>query len=207
MRKLSLKRRKFFPFIIFVSVILLSVFSAFYIAVSPAFSELAESSSANHLSTVLHSAILSAGENHDFSDLAEITKDGGKVTSIVLNSKKANEIRSLMALKANSMLSSEEYSTFRIPLGNITKIPLLSGRGYKIPLKIVPMGNIHADIYSDFTDAGINQTKYSVYVKLTAKVRLMSPFCGAVTSSSASVPLTETIIVGDIPHLYASGEK
>ena len=192
------------PLLIFSFII----FSAFlFISFSPAFFTVAKSACGNQVRSLLYSAVLSVSESEDFSSLADIKEVNGKITSISLNTKSTNKIRAALAEKINSNLSDEKHSTFHIPVGNLTKIPLLSGRGLKIPVRIIPLGSIDADICSELTDAGINQTKHSVYIKASAKVSLMTPFSSAVTETETSIPLTETVIVGDIPSLYAGGLK
>ena len=207
MRKLTLKRRRYSSAIYLVLCLILLLFVFFRITVSPVFMSLAKAGGENHIRTVLYSAILSISEKENCKDLAKIIRENGKITGITFDSESANKIRSHLATEVNHLLSKEEYSTFTIPVGNITGIPLLSGRGMKIPIKIVPLGSMDADIVSDFSEAGINQTKHSVYIKIKAGVSLMSPFSSAKTETETTVPLAETIIVGENPHLYASGIK
>lgn len=176
-------------------------------ALSPAFYEIAESLCSNHACSVLYSAIRKISESENFTDLTEISLHEDKITGISLNSAKANRILSDFAATANAMLSSEEYSVFSVPLGNLTGVPLLSGRGSKVPLRVIPMGNTDASIISDFSEAGINQTKHSVYIKARIKLRLMAPFSDKITETETTLPLAETVIVGDIPSLYAAGIK
>ena len=207
LRKLLLKRRKIFPF---AAGLLISAFAfmlTLYIALSPVFFSVAETLCENRARNMLYSAVLSVSEKEDFADLSDTTVQDGRITGIRLNSKKANTIRALIASKANQLMSEEGYQTCFIPAGNLTNIPLLSGRGFKIPLRIVPLGSVDADIVSDFSGAGINQTKHSVFIKATVNLRVMAPFNSAVTRAETIIPLTETVIVGDVPHLYADREK
>ena len=203
MKKLHLRKRKFS---LFASVFILAAILPLIIlpiAVSPVFFNLATAGCENFARNALYSAVYSVSESENFSALSQINEQNGKITSISLNAKSANKIHSLIATKLNSELSKEDYQTFSIPLGNLTGIPLFSGRGFNIPLKIVPLGAADTDIVSDFSDAGINQTKHSVYVTVSAKLKLMTPFTSSVTEVTTKVPLTETVIVGDTPHLYA----
>ncbi len=207
MRRLYLRKRKFLPFAAAFVLSLALPVMFLCIALSPVFNNLATAGCENHTRAVLYSAVYSVSENEDFSAISETNEQNGKITSISLNAKNTNRIRTLIATKINTLLADEDYSTFSVPVGNLTGIPLLSGRGFKIPLKIVPLGSADADIVSDFSDAGINQTRHSVYVKASVKVRLMTPFSSSVTETTTKIPLTETVIVGDIPHLYAGGSK
>ncbi len=202
MRRLRLKRRRFLPFIILLSLLLIFTLLFFYITLSPVYFELAASGCKNHTSSLIYKSILDLPES-DFNDLTEIFEDNGKIRSISLNSGKANRIRSFVADSINSLFKDKNYATYKVPLGNLFKLPLLSGRGPLIHIRIVPLGSFEADILSEFSEAGINQTKHSVYIEAKAKVRLISPFYGTEHTVTTKVPLTETVIVGDVPTLYA----
>ncbi|MBR6720165.1 MAG: sporulation protein YunB [Clostridia bacterium] len=205
MKRLNLKKRRFLPFItlslitVFIFITLSAVF------MSSAFSVLAESGASNIARAALYEALNSVSESEDFSDLSVILRENGKICGISLNSAKVNKITSSFASKANSTLAKDDYSVFNLPLGNLTGIPLLSGRGMKIPLRIVQLGSIDATVSSEFSSAGINQTKHSVYINAKVSLRLMAPFSDKVTETEMLLPLSETVIAGEIPSLYASG--
>ena len=207
MRRLSMKKRRLLFPVLFFAIPLLLPAGFYCLTTSPAFMLLAESGCKNHTESAMYNAVLAVSEKEDFSNLAEIMISDEKITGITLNSEKVNRIRSLFAEKANALFSGNEYSEFSIPIGNLTGIPLLSGRGFKIPLRTIPLGGVEADIFSDLCDAGINQTKHSVYIKAKATVKLMYPFSSTISVSETTIPLSETVITGEIPDFFASGEK
>ncbi len=202
MRRLRLKRRKFLPFIVFFSLFLTITFIFLHIALSPVYFELAASGCKNHTSSLIYKC-LSDMDGKDFQGLTEISEDNGNIKSISLNSGKANRIRSQVADRINSLFKDKNFATYKVPLGNLFNLPILSGRGPLITIRIVPLGSFEADILSEFSEAGINQTKHSVFIEAKAKIRLISPFSGTDHVISTKVPLTETVIVGDVPTLYA----
>lgn len=202
MRKLSLKRRRFFPFFTILFTVFLFIFGFLYIALSPTYYELAASGCKNYTSSLIYKSLLDLPEE-DFNNLTEILRDDGKVESITLNSAKANRIRSKISSNINERFKDKNFASYSVPMGNLFNFPLLSGRGPSIPIRIVPLRSFEADILSEFSEAGINQTKHSVYILAKAKVRLISPFSGMEYEISNKVPLTETVIVGEVPALYA----
>lgn len=169
---------------------------------SPVFNSLAKAGAINSGLDILYSSIAAVAERKDFSEVTVISRHGNKISGISLNSGKANRILADFASTVNSALSGGEYPTFYIPVGNLTKIPLLSGRGLKIPIKTVCLGGVDAKIISDFSGAGINQTKHSVYIKAKLSIRLMYPFSEDVTEAEALIPISETVIVGDTPSYF-----
>ena len=88
-----------------------------------------------------------------------------------------------------------------IPLGTITGSKLLAGMGPKIPVRIISFPAVSTDFESEFEYSGINQTCHKIYLTLQARIRIMPPKHRRYKHFSR-VPVTETIIVGDVPHTY-----
>ena len=199
LRALIMKKRKFKLFIAFFVLSVIFAFTLSIMLFSPVFNSLAESGALNSGRNILYSSIALVSKEEDFSDVTLISRQDDKITGISLNSGKANRILSSFATTVNASLSGEEYSTFYIPVGNLTKIHILSGRGFKIPIKTVYLGGVDAKIVSDFSDAGINQTRHSVYISAKLSLRLMSPFSEDIKEAEALIPISETVIVGETP--------
>ena len=58
------------------------------------------------------------------------------------------------------------------------------------------------DFFSEFKQAGINQTIHRIYVKVDTKVQVIIPFSNKFVEIGSEVPIAETIIVGDVPDTY-----
>lgn len=106
----------------------------------------------------------------------------------------------------NRRLADRDTAVFSIPLGNLTGIALLSGRGPAIFLHIVPLGSATAQVVSSFRDAGINQTEHTVSLNVCTTVRLMPPF-SATVSAETVLPLSSEVIIGTIPTVYADSTR
>ncbi len=85
----------------------------------------------------------------------------------------------------------------------------MSGRGPKIPIKIIPYGSISAQVENVFAEAGINQTRHQIMMIVTANLSVVLPNKRINTSVKAQVNIAETIIVGDVPNAYThvTGDK
>ena len=60
-----------------------------------------------------------------------------------------------------------------------------------------------ADIESSFKSGGINQTVHSVSMRVKTTVNIILP-CGLTSVSlETAVPVTETVIVGNVPDIFA----
>lgn len=76
------------------------------------------------------------------------------------------------------------------------------GYGPDISIKTYPLGNIQATFKSNFETSGINQTKHSLILEITAQVKVLAPFISETEEYKNSVVIAETIIVSDTPSSY-----
>ena len=86
-----------------------------------------------------------------------------------------------------------------IPLGNLTNIPLLHGRGIKVPFVFSVNGYADAAFIPELSDAGINRTKYSVALEVTAELYSLSVQVPAAVSVRSVYPIYEGVLEGDVP--------
>lgn len=137
-------------------------------------------------------------------DLIEIQKDNnGKVAVVSSNTLMLNMLANHITTKAQSELAKlgEEY--IKIPLGNIISSKLFAGLGPSINVKVDPMGKIDTEFFSEFNQAGINQTRYRVYIKIQAFMRIVAGGIYQTVELSSTVMVSEAIIVGEVPSTYA----
>jgi sporulation protein YunB len=91
-----------------------------------------------------------------------------------------------------------------IPLGAIVGIELFSGAGPIIPVKIFVTGNVETEFESEFSEAGINQTKHLIYINTSVNISAVIPGYPSHTNVKTNVTIAETIIVGEVPRVYAT---
>ncbi len=144
----------------------------------------------------------------DYWQLVNVERgDGGKVLAITTNSKKINELRSNISIKIQEILSNEKMRQVGLPLGTLTGLELLSGVGPMVPLHISITGSVVTEFESKFSQAGINQTKHQIFINVHTKISTMVPGYPATDTVDTNVPIAETIIVGDVPKVYANAES
>jgi len=101
-------------------------------------------------------------------------------------------------------LRTIDTSTVSIPIGNATGINFLSGKGPKIPLEIIPVGSVSASCGSEFTSAGINQTRHRLTMIVTASVTILLPRDSVTSVVTTEVNIAETVLVGSVPDTYTN---
>ena len=92
-----------------------------------------------------------------------------------------------------------------IPVGSLTKYPVLQGTGYRIPIKVSLDGVTKTDFQEEFVQSGINQVKNRIYIIVSAKISIISSIMTVSEIVSTEIPVSETIIIGDVPNYY--GDK
>lgn len=139
----------------------------------------------------------------EYSDIVEVVYGpDGNITYLSLNNTKANMLKSVISKSITEAISKDEARLMRIPWGTLTGIALLSGRGRFINIKITEFSYALIDIRSEFSAAGINQTRHSIILDITIKAHGYVAITHVSTQVQTSLIVAETIIIGDVPNSY-----
>ncbi len=95
-------------------------------------------------------------------------------------------------------------ATAWIPVGNLSELAILNGHGFKIPVSFAVDGVARVEFESTLSAAGINRTKYSVTMTVTAELYSSSAAFSEVVTVSTSYPVYESVLQGEVPR-YAAG--
>lgn len=141
--------------------------------------------------------------NIDSSTLLQIQRDDtNRIVGVSFNWGAINRIVSDMTTQVQNALNIVKNEEMGIPLGTVTGIKFLAARGPRIPVRILPIGSVDATPEIRFTEKGINQTLYTMYLRVNVQVRIVVPFVTTTVPVTSTVPVVEQIIVGDVPHVY-----
>lgn len=100
--------------------------------------------------------------------------------------------------------SLSETAVAWVPLGNLSGAAMLNGHGPRIPVFFPVEGVALLEFRSDLNAAGINRTRYSVTLHITAELYSASAAFSDVVTVSTSYPLYEGVTQGEVPR-YAAG--
>jgi len=89
-----------------------------------------------------------------------------------------------------------------VPIGLITKNPLLSNIGPKIPIRIHYIGNVLGNITTNITSYGINNALVQIGLHLEVTAQILLPYLTKEKVVSFDIPLTIKMIQGNIPTYY-----
>lgn len=113
-----------------------------------------------------------------------------------------NRLQSLaarfLAVLQEEMAQPEAWE-IRLPLGQLLGTGLWSGWGPMVPARVIPTGKVQVDFRDTFSGAGINQTKYSLYLDVVMGVTVVAPFWNKWVETRCSLPVAQMVIVGSVP--------
>jgi len=126
----------------------------------------------------------------------------GRVVFIQPNTLEFNRLAADTTIKVQEALQAIPEEKIYIPIGQVFGSKLLASMGPNISVTIIPVGTVQVKVVDKFEQAGINQTRHSVYLYATTSVRIVVPMVSSVVSVNTQVPITEYIVVGEVPSTY-----
>lgn len=169
--------------------------------------EMAEVRATQMATEVINNAVRAkmAEEGAGYQELVEIHKDtAGRIVLIQANTVRLNRIAAGTTLAAQAALTRLQGESFHIPLGQVTGVYFLAKMGPNIRVDVVPLGTVQAEVVDRFEQAGINQTRHSIYLHYCTDVRIVVPLRSGRVSVATQVPLAESVIIGEVPSTYVS---
>ncbi len=153
--------------------------------------------------TINQAVATKVADNVDYRELIYTVQDSnGRVVLMQANTVKLNKIAADTTLEVQRRLRELGNERFNIPLGQAFGSKILASFGPLIRITIVPVGTVQVKVLDDFVEAGINQTKHRLLLDIKARVRVVIPLASSEAVVETRVPLTETIIVGEVPQTY-----
>jgi len=141
-----------------------------------------------------------------YRELTDVRYDAqGKITSITANMMQMNGLSSDIALTSQGFLELFAAQGIDVPMGTFSGLPILTGRGPAINLRVVPIGAVNCAFDSVFIGQGINQTKHRVTLRVRTMVNLIMPLGNRNVKSEVEVLLSDSIIVGEVPEFMWPG--
>jgi sporulation protein YunB len=141
----------------------------------------------------------------DTTNLIRVEKDkDGKITMISADSAMMNKIAIRSALNAQRKINELQNTQISIPLGNILGSKLFSGLGPSININVTPLGTVNTNFHTEFESAGINQSRYKVYIILDSNMKMVVGATSQSVEISTEILISDVILVGAVPDTYAN---
>ncbi|MEG0663575.1 MAG: sporulation protein YunB [Clostridia bacterium] len=185
-----------------IILIIICLFSAIDNFVKPTVNAVSVVTAKNEMSTLISKSVSEYIEKNDIS-YDKLMKTSytstQKINGISTDMIAINKVRNGAIEAITNHLSEGNMLEIFIPMGTLLRTTLFSGRGPKIPFKILKMGAIETKFNNTFETAGINQTKHTITLNISILINAQVPFYENITTVTEDVVIAESIIVGDVP--------
>lgn len=197
---------KFFIALSFIVIILFSFYVSATAVAAPVVQKASEAKTRALITSAINSAIFIVMVNGvKYSDLIEITKNiESEIIQITANTILVNKIANDTARASEQIIGGYGKQKIDIPLGTLTKIPLLTGYGPDVSIYIEPICSVKCVFNSEFQGTGINQTHHKIYLEVNTEVTIITTSKTTDLTTSTQILIAESLIVGKIPEVFLS---
>lgn len=198
------KKKKFkFKLFCFICAVLITA-GCLYVSSNKILEQLALNSFSSLISSASYHAIDETLEpKYDYKSLVSVSTDNdGQINMVMTDSYKVNLMASSVATSAYKYLDENTKKGVDVPVCAFTGIKLISGFGVPIKMKLISVSSVKCEIISDFKQAGINQTRHSLYLNVLCTVNLITKTSSKVVSDKITVLIYDNLIVGKVPEVF-----
>jgi sporulation protein YunB len=141
--------------------------------------------------------------DREYDNLARIMTDTeGNITGIEMNIIAVNRLKANILTQVADELNGLTRADVSIPIGTLMDWQIFSGRGPRIPFKIIPAGYVEGDVRRSFEAVGINQARHEITLDINVTVTAIIPGYRTTSPVSTSYCIAETVIVGSVPDSF-----
>lgn len=197
-----------------ILAVVLTVFAVltllFRMKLAPLAQRLVETQVSNQASDAINDAIaeqIAAGRLR-YADMVTLETDqSGAVTAIRANMERLNLLKTGILDCVDEKLDHLSVEELGVPIGSVLLPELFSGRGPKMPVRVLAVRTSDATFRNGFSAAGINQTRHSIYIDIQVTVTVLTWSGTCDVDVDATVAAAETVIVGTVPTTYFGMEE
>jgi len=153
----------------------------------------------------VNNSIANVVKTETYRELTQVHYDaGGKISGLSINMLQMNGLSVEIALASQTFMESFASAGLGVPLGTFSGLPILTGRGPDVTLRVVPVGAVYCTFDSKFIGQGINQTVHRIMLRVNTMVNLIMPLGSRNIRAEVEVLLCDSIIVGEVPEFFFS---
>ncbi len=174
----------------------------------PAFCALADNRARELAVVTIHETVASHFAKEEYQDLVRLEKgEENEIAAVQSDMARLGKLKAELSVAVQNALSSVEKSTLSVPLGSMSGSALFYGMGPDISFRVKPYGNVLCDVSTNFIESGINQTMCSVDILVKAEMGILMPLARKTSVVETTVPVAQTILVGDVPQSYTNVDR
>ncbi len=156
----------------------------------------------NAFSTAVSRAVSDVLGDNNFELVHVNSTESGQIVSIETDTAQINSIKSQVSIIMIDKLRELSSQPITVSLGTLTGIEWLAGLGPRLEMRLELRGGVSTDIISDLRETGINQSLHTIDCVATADYYVILPGCRFSAQLSTTVPLAQSVVVGEVPDAY-----
>jgi len=142
-------------------------------------------------------------ETLSYRQLMHIERDDdGRVALLVPDTMRLNAFMAEVVTGMEETLTELTRQKVSLPMGALTGSALLADWGPELRYGFRFQGVPEVEVKDEFLSAGINQVQHRIYLDVAVELRIIVPFSHRTDTVTATVLLSEGIIVGYTPDTY-----
>ena len=188
----------------------LAALIAAWLRLEPAIEDMAAAQVADEASDLIAEAITAQMERDDISygTVVALEKDAqGRLLALRTDMNQLNRLRNETLEIINRRITQSGESELGVPLGSVLLPALFSGKGPRLPVRVLTVSNCDAEFSSSFQEAGINQTLHRITMQVAMNITLLTPAGTQTVCVDSGVVVAETILIGQVPDTLIRPEK
>ena len=182
------------------------VLIVFFSRVRPIVAVLARAEAREYVLTAINRAVeeeVTSGRLR-YAELVTLEKDAsGAITALVTDMAQINLLQSRVSNGVAVNIVNLMNADLAIPIGNVVGGIIFSGRGPSVPIRVESVTDVSTQVQNDFSSGGINQTRHKITLAISAEIVILIPGNRVMATVETEVAIAETIIVGNVPNVYA----
>ncbi|HYE83674.1 MAG TPA: sporulation protein YunB, partial [Clostridia bacterium] len=189
-------KRKFFISIVLLFIMLVYSYYILERNIKPTILAMSEINARLIATQAINEAVRSKIGVNSFDNLVDFkTDNSGRVSLIQANTVQMNKLASETSIEILKEISEIGITDLKIPISSILGSQIFANTGPRISVDIQPAGTVNVDFYTDFAEAGINQTRLKIYLMVRTDVQIIVPLASNKIDVTTHIPISETIIV------------
>ncbi len=145
--------------------------------------------------------IMAEGEFEEGSFVTLEKNDAGEVCAVSSNMARINALSAEILERVVGAAESRTLDV-RVPLGNLSGISLLMGRGPGVPVEIIMLTSSRVAFQNKVVTAGINQTKHQINLEVIVDIDILIPWGTESAQVVTEVMIADTLVIGKVPQTY-----
>jgi len=201
------KKKNFISLIVFILA-----FSVLFLNLYRSSNKIIEEIGVKSFSSLISSASYSAIDviidtGYNYKTLFDVSTDNeGNINMITTDSYEVNLLAVKIANETYAYLDRTTKLGVDVPIGVFTGIRIISGFGEPIKMKLISTTSVKCEIRSEFTEAGINQTRHALYFDINCEVNIITKTSSKPITDKISVLVYDNLIIGKVPSVFINSQ-